>query len=291
MNGEQQTSVTLSDQQVSAMLAVEPFACNSDYAGLSIPATLSYMHVMYVDAFSRRMDISCATLCDCAAGLGWLSFAFLLAGGGRAVLVEPDERKVVMAREFARILGVADRCEFRVQKMHEIDLPDQSIDIFASVETLEHVGKAHIRASVENITRLTRRIVLLTAPNQLSPLVSHDARVPFSHWLPLAWRGPFCRLFGRRFSHFNHFPGPWHLAPLRQRFNAETHVLVFDSYRDWRDHYPVYSPYNGGFWKEAPALWLRLYLRAISMLLGRRAYWVSPNLAAVWVAGEAEAEA
>jgi len=270
------------------MQAVPSFKRNRDYADLSIPATLDYMKAMYVDGMARRLTLGEAILCDCAAGFGWLSFAFLLAGGKHAVLVDPNHGKLDAAREFARILGVADRCEFRSDLLHELPLADRSIDIFASVETLEHVGKANIGPSVRNIERITRQMIILTAPNQVSPLVAHDAGLPFSHWLPLAWREPICGLLGRKGYEHNHFPTPWHLRPLSKRFATDTKALVFDNYRDWRNHYPVYSPYAGGRWKHTPALWLRLYLRLLSAVLHRRSYWISPNLAAIWVERDAK---
>ncbi len=274
------------DDQQTAIAAVKGLQGNSHHNNLSISDTLNYMATMYVAPLRAHTCIEGTVLCDCAAGFGWLAFAFLLSGGGRAILVEPHPGKLEAAREVAAILGVDDRCEFRADLLQTLDLPDKSVDIFASVETLEHVGRDHINAAVANIARITRQAVVLTAPNQLSPLVSHDARVPFSHWLPLKWRRGFCRLFGVEHDEFNHFPSPWHLRPLGQDFQPRARTLVFDSYHAWRAHYPVYSPYGGGVWKEAPPKWLSLYLRLTSALFGRYAFWVSPNLANIWIASE-----
>lgn len=276
----------LSDAQQDALVLIEGLSRNSDHNTLQVSDTMRYMAAMYVAPLRSHVRIEGAVLCDCAAGFGWLAFAFLLSGGGRAILVEPHPGKLQAARGLANILGLSDRCEFRGDQMENLDLPDKSVDIFASVEKLEHVGRDNISAAVTNMERITRQAVVLTAPNQLSPLVSHDARVPFSHWLPIAWRRGFCRLFGVEHSEFNHFPTPWHLAPLRRSFRPRSRVLVFDSYRAWRDHYPVYSPYGGGVWKQAPPRWLSLYLRFSAILFGRYAYWVSPNLANVWVSKE-----
>ncbi len=282
--GVEVSDFTVSTVQQTAIGQVNGLSGNREHNTLSVADTLHYMATLYVTPLQSHIQIKNAVLCDCAAGFGWLSFAFLLSGGARAILVEPHAGKLSAARELAEILGVADRCEFRSDLLQGLDLPDKSVDVFASVETLEHVGRANIAAAVANMDRITRQAIILTAPNQLSPLVSHDARVPFSHWLPIAWRSGFCRIFGVRHREFNHFPTPWHLRRLRQRFQPQAKTLIFEDHRAWRDHYPVYSPYGGGVWKHAPPVWLSLYLRLTSALLGRHAYWICPNLANIWVA-------
>ncbi|MFC4347826.1 class I SAM-dependent methyltransferase [Kordiimonas lipolytica] len=225
---------------------------NREHNSLKIAETLRYMAAMYVKPLRDHVHIEDAVLCDCAAGFGWLAFAYLLSGGKHAILVEPHAGKLEASRKLAAVLGVADRCEFRNDLLQDLSLADKSVDVFASIETLEHVGRKNIRAAVANIARVTRRVVLLTAPNQLSPLVSHDAGVPFSHWLPIGWRRPFCRMLGVSHSEYHHFPAPWHLGGLRKDFRPSASALVFRDFRAWRDHYPIYSPYAGGRWKMAP---------------------------------------
>ncbi len=278
------SEIELSKECITEISAVEGLLGNQVYQALAVEPTINYMRVMYVDAMVRHINIEDAILCDCAAGYGWLSFAFLLSGGKRSIIVEPHKQKLDAAREIAGILGVAERCEFLDDKVQDIDLPDQSVDIFASVETLEHVGKANLKPSIANIRRLTHGMIVLTAPNQLFPVVSHDSMVPFSHWLPIRWRPFYCRLWGKREIEFNHFPGPWHLNGLFSKFRPVSKVLVFDEYRSWLDHYPCYSPYDGGQWKEAPSAGTRWFLLLISKVLGRYSYWACPNLANVWLA-------
>ncbi|NVJ71191.1 MAG: class I SAM-dependent methyltransferase [Alphaproteobacteria bacterium] len=280
---------SLPEAQLEAINKVEGFTTNEDYNALSVVDTLRYMAVMYVEAIASRLDISSARLCDCGGGFGWLAFAFLLRGGQHATIVEPHAGKLQAAREIAKILQLADRCTFIDQELQSLDLEDRSVDVFACVETLEHVGKANIIPAVKNIERITKCLIVLTAPNQLSPLVAHDAKVPFSHWLPIGWRKTFCHLFGVKYEAFNHFPGPWHLRPFRERFKPETRVLVFDTYKEWVNHYPVYSPYGGGVWKDCPPKWLGWYLWWLSKCFGKRSYVVCPNLACVWVAKEQKA--
>lgn len=275
--------ISLRSEQVTAILDVPELKKNTDYNELGIEATLAYMDKMYVATVARHRDIRECSLCDCGAGFGWLAFAFLMAGGKSAHIDEVHPDKLEAAKRIAAILGVEDRCSFSNKGLEALELPDRSVDIFASVETLEHVGKANIRRAVRNIERMARSIIIITAPNQLSPLVSHDARVPFSHWLPISWRRLYCRLWGTRFSEFNHFPGPWHLFPFMRRFRPTCRTLVFATYQDWLDHYPVYSPYAGGVWKEKPPRWLQFYLRLCSTFFGVFSFIVCPNLANIWV--------
>jgi len=276
--------IELTRDQVSALQQVPEFQQNSDCNELFLEGTLRYMVSMYVDPVRKHVDITTSCLCDCGAGFGWLAFAYILSGGASAIIIEPHEKKLIAAKKFAKILQISDKCEFRNECIQNINLPDQSVDIFASIETLEHVGKKNIAPAIKNIVRVTKKAVILTAPNQMFPIVSHDAYVLFSHWLPVAWRGSFCRLFGKTHSEFNHFPSPWHLAPVKRQFKPISKVLVFKDYRDWVNHYPVYSPYLGGMWKDKSPWQIRLYLRVISLLFGRYSYWACPNLASMWIA-------
>lgn len=277
------TSLDINEDIQRQLADVPEFKNNTDYNDLEIGPTLNYMNKLYITPITNHIDIAGARLCDCGAGFGWLAFAFLLRGGKEAVIVEPNAKKLLAARQFADILGVSDRCEFRSQFLEQIDLPDKSVDIFASIETLEHVGKRNIVPALQNIMRLTRRIIVLTTPNQLSPFVSHDARLPISHWLPYKWRPSFVRLFGKTTTSFCHFAGPWHLGLLKTQFRPSSRVLTYGSYKDWRDHYPVFSPYGGGKWKEKPPLIMSIYMKLISAFFGRNSYWVCPNLGSVWV--------
>ncbi|MDP6564237.1 MAG: class I SAM-dependent methyltransferase [Alphaproteobacteria bacterium] len=277
----------IGEEQVRAIQAIPEFSGNTDYNMIDIAKTLDYMNRLYVDTIARHVDLSEARLCDCGAGFGWLSFTYLLRGGAAAVIVEPHEGKLAAARQIAAILDLADRCEFRSDFLQEIDLPDKSIDVFASIETLEHVGKQNIRPAIGNIRRLTKSLVVVTTPNLLSPWVSHDAQVPFSHWLPIPWRDGFIRLFGKRYRGFNHFAAPWHLMALHDGFRPVSRVLTFDTYQAWLDHYPFYSPYGEARIKQAPSAAMKAFFGAISLLFGRYSFWVCPNMGSVWLARQA----
>ncbi|MDP2902554.1 MAG: class I SAM-dependent methyltransferase [Methylovulum sp.] len=277
------TTIIITESQLKEIYAVEEFAKNGDYNKLDIIKTIDYMNKLYIDSISKHNCLSESVLCDCGAGFGWLSFAFLLAGGKKVVIVEPHKNKLIAAKKIAKILKVDSQCEFRSDYLQAIDLPDNAIDIFVSVETLEHVGEKNIIPSIDNMLRLTKSMVIVTTPNQISPWVSHDSKVIFSHWLPITWRPFYCRLFGNHNKTFNHFVKPWQLFSWRKKFVPISKALTFESYEAWLAHYPFYSPYGGHF-KQAPSWPMKLYFRIISTLFGRYSFCFCPNLASVWIA-------
>jgi hypothetical protein len=274
----------LSAQEVQQILEVPEFANNSDYNNLEPQPTLEYMKALYVDQMHRHFDISDAVLCDCAAGYGWLGLAFLLCGGGKVVFVEPLDMKLVAVRKFCDILGLTDRCEFRKEFLQDLPLADYSVDIFATIETLEHVGKENVEASIKTIDRLTRKMVIVTTPNRLFPVISHDSKVPFAHWLPVKWRDTYLKLWGKSYAGHNHFLIPKDLGILRGRFSPVSRALTFPDFDSWVKHYPCFSPYGKGRWKQKPSSLLSFVLRITSTLLGTNSYLLNPNLASVWLA-------
>ena len=183
------------------------------YRDLDIELTLDYMRRRFVVPLSRHVDIGTSTIMDCAAGFGWLSFAYVLAGGKQAIFVELDEQRLDAARAIAARLGVERRCLFVAPRIQDIDFGDDAVDVFASVETLEHVGRGNLRACVSNMARLARQAVMLTAPNFLFPVVAHDTELPVAHWLPAGLRHRYATARGRAdMDRGNQFPLPWDLA-------------------------------------------------------------------------------
>jgi len=125
------------------------------------------MRKRYVDPIKAFLDITDLTLVDCGAGYGWLSLSYLMNGGGRAILCDMDCKRLDAARQIAVILDLDERCEFICSPMQDIKLPDQSVDIFVSVETLEHVGDKNIDVCIRLMASVTRRLIVLTTPNKL----------------------------------------------------------------------------------------------------------------------------
>lgn len=278
----------LTDGQIAAIRAV-PGLGGGFYADLDFDRTLDYMARRFVAAMAARVPIGDCRLVDCAAGFGWLALAYLLAGGKAAILVEPDAPRLAAALRIAAILGVDDRCTGMVSTLQALRL-EAPADIAASIETLEHVGKAHVAASVAALAAAATRLVVVTTPNRLFPQVQHDTGLPLAHWLPRGARHAYARATGRTDTEIdNHFLAPWDLRPLAARFRSDACVGTFASIADFRAFHPAYYPYGpreADRHRARPPRALATLHAALARLLGRNAYWLSPNLASVWVRKE-----
>lgn len=259
---------------------------NGVYRDLDVDLTLDYMRRRFVLPIARHVNISDATLLDCAAGFGWLAFAYLFSGGNRAILVEPDEQRLNAARAIAKRLGIERRCHFIAARLQDIDLGDDAVNIFTSVETLEHVGRADIQACVRKMARIAKDAVVLTAPNFLFPVVAHDTELPFAHWLPAGVRHRYAVAKGRaRLDRGNQFPLPWDLAPLLSKFRPTSRYQTFSARQDFDRFYPHYVPYGSSDakrYRPNPRRGQRLLQIALAGTLGRYSFALAPNLASLW---------
>jgi 2-polyprenyl-3-methyl-5-hydroxy-6-metoxy-1,4-benzoquinol methylase len=275
------------DTDTLKRIASVPHFQRSPYHDLDIDTTLDYMLKRYIEPMKSYVDIARLTLCDCGAGYGWLSFAYLINGGWRAILCDIDCDRLDAAQQIAAILGLEERCTFICSPMQDIQLPDRSVDIFASVETLEHVGDQNIDACVELMASATRRLIVLTTPNKLFPIVMHDTRVPFAHWWPPEIRKHYVRLFGKVDGVGNDFVWPWRLRPIKRYFKPVSTVLTFPSVEAWEASYPFQSPYGiKDRWRTHPPLALKIGYTLLSKLLRHHSYMLSPNLCRVWIRKE-----
>lgn len=256
------------------------------YRDLDIDGTIDFMARRYVAPIGQRVNLGEATLADCAAGYGWLSAAFLLGGGARAILIDPDEKRLAGAQEICRILGVADRCQFLNRTLQDTGLDDDAVDVFASIETLEHVGRDGIAAATKEIARVTRSLVVLTTPNRIFPIVAHDTALPFAHWLPRPLRRVYAAACGRLArEHGNRFLAPWDLRPLKAKFRPDSRIHTFHTVEEMKRFYPHYLPYGASAKRrrQRPNPLLLRYQALLATLLGTRAYMLAPNLASIWV--------
>jgi hypothetical protein len=260
-----------------------PYYRESMYSDLDIAQTIEYMRKRFVIPMQNHADISELCLVDCAAGFGWLSFSYLLYGGQRAILCDMDCKRLEAAREMARILEINHRCEFICRPMNLLEFDPQSVGIFASIETLEHVGNQHIDECIRVMVGATKRLIILTTPNKLFPVIRHDTKIPFAHWLPKDLRRRYVRLFGRHDRAGNDFVSPLRLKPLRTHFKPVSTVLTFPSLAAWEASYPYHSPYGTKDRLRArPPVWLKAWYMLLAALLREHAYLLSPNLCSIW---------
>lgn len=256
------------------------------YRDLDWDATLDYMLRRYVRPLQDHLRIEDMTLADCAAGFGWFAFAYLRAGGKHATLIEPDHLRLQAAEQIANQLGLAKRCTFVNSTLQDTHFRDLEFDIFASIETLEHVGRENFASCILTITRCARHCVLLTSPNAAFPMIAHDTRLPFAHWLPKKARKTYARIFGRINAEAgNDFLWAKDLKPLRQQFSPNATYQTFRNYREFLDFYPHYVPYGPpqDRSRHKPSLALSLFVYAVGKLCGTNSYIISPNLANIWI--------
>lgn len=278
--------IAFSSEQLKVVTNI-PYFRDGTYGDLSVEGTLDYMRRRYIEPIAERIDIRQAVLADCAAGFGWLSFAYLLSGGKQAIVIEPDRARIQAAMVIAETLGVIDRCRFENVTLQNLQLPDNSVDVFCSVETLEHVGRQHALQCLSVIERAASKIVVITTPNKLFPVIAHDTRLPFAHWLPRWLVRPYAKLFGRAdFEHGNYFLGPWHLRNLRRKFHPTTPYQTFSTLTEFDAFYPHYLPYGGSArqrLRTSPSVGQRAFVKWVGKFLGESAYSISPNLSTIWV--------
>ena len=177
------------------MRAVPEFASNP-YGFLSPGDTLDYFRKKYIANLRLHCDISRSVLVDCGCGHGWNVLAFLLHGGWKAIGMDTDEVRLGVARRFAEILGLSDRSLFCRASIADLPLADRSADIFTSIETIEHLPGVANRA-LQEIARTAGNLILVSTPNKAFPVVAHDTRLPFAHWMPPNFRKHYARLFRR----------------------------------------------------------------------------------------------
>jgi cyclopropane fatty-acyl-phospholipid synthase-like methyltransferase len=256
------------------------------YGDLDWSATLDFMNRRYVQPLKQHLNIQNMTLADCAAGFGWLSFAWLQGGGGHAVLIEPDAPRLKAAQAIATQLGLQDRCTFINAVLQDCDLSVHRIDVFASIETLEHVGRPNIASCIQTMMATKPQALLITTPNFHFPVVAHDTRLPFCHWLPQQWRVPYAAAFNKtQQNEANDFVKASDLAPLTTHYKPVTRFQTFNTFAEFLAFYPHYLPYGAAAhrMRQAPSKALKCFVWLAGTLLGTRAWRCSPNLGAIWV--------
>jgi len=276
----------LSNDQVQRIRLVSNFK-ESIYSNLDISATLDFFLKRYVRPLSRHVNIQDSVVVDCASGYGWFSFAYLMAGGKRAIAVDSDVNRLSAAAKIAEILSVDKRIEFVCAGLQDLPFREKEVDIFVSIETLEHIGKNNIIPALQNIKKCTSKVVLLTTPNKLFPIVAHDMKLPFVHWFPVDLRRMLAKLLGReKMGYKNEFVSPFDLQILRNIFRPASTCMSFSNYKDYIDHYPFYLPYGDNDkirWQAKPSFMKAIYFMIASLIFRQNSYWIMPSLSSIFV--------
>jgi ubiquinone/menaquinone biosynthesis C-methylase UbiE len=263
-----------------------PYFEKSIYHDLDLIGTLDFFNRRYVNPLNSWVDISEATVLDCGAGFGWFSIAYLMSGGAKAILVDMDKDRLQAAKEISRIFAVDDRAQFLNASFNSLKVEQEKVDIFVSIETLEHVGQKYIRPSLDKIKRIAAQGILITTPNKLFPVIAHDTRLPCAHWLSPGIRQLYAELLGRGSMNANNaFVSPFDLNILMDKFAPVSKCLTFSGFNEYRSHFPFYLPYGKHRHRHRarPSALESVYYRVVSSVLGAYSYWLMPSLAHIFL--------
>jgi Methyltransferase domain len=266
--------------QLQAIRRVPHFA-DGAYRDLPIGETIEFYAKRYVDQLEKFRTIDSSTvIADIGTGYGWLAMALAVHTPARIIAAEMDCGRLAAGQQIAEILGIADRIQWVPEGLGAMSLPDCSVDVVYCVEVLEHVyGDPK---PVQDLARLSRDLLIVTTPNKWFPVIAHDTRLLFCHWLPVPWRKRYAAVFNRQDSeNDNLFWSPTGLARLLAGFKPVSGFLHYASLGDYEATYPFHLPYvGGGYQTRVGAAKLAFYRLAAKFGSGSR--YLLPNLASVW---------
>jgi SAM-dependent methyltransferase len=267
----------VSEEQERAIRAVPHFA-HGVYRDIDINGALDFYLRRYIRPLGAFVDIRADdVVADIGTGYGWLAIAFALYTPARIVAVDNDEARLQAARAIAGILRVAHRIDWRLGALGQLPLVDHEARVAYCVEVIEHIGRS--RPAIRDLSRICGEVRVITTPNLLFPIIAHDTRLPFCHWLPLGVRARYAALCGRTSSqHGNLFWSPMSLLRELPDFKVTSRFLHYSSRRDYLATFPCYMPYVGGGMRRGDGYLKSIYYAAAS-LLGRYSLYVMPSLA------------
>jgi 2-polyprenyl-3-methyl-5-hydroxy-6-metoxy-1,4-benzoquinol methylase len=270
----------LSAAQLQAIKDVPHFK-DGAYRDLQIVETLEFYKKRYVDQLPKFRAVDADTvIADIGTGYGWLAMAFAAFSPARVIAIEMDGERLEAGRKIAEIMGLGDRITWRTEGLGAIGLADKSVDVAYCIEVLEHVRRA--RHTVDDLARLSRDLLIITTPNLWFPVIAHDTRLPFCHWLPLRLRRTYAKAFGRtEAENDNLFWSASNLERSLRGYRPAAGFLHYAKLADYVATYPFHLPYVGGGYQHAVGPTKLAYYR-LAATLGPASRYVMPNLAMVW---------
>jgi SAM-dependent methyltransferase len=269
----------ISDEQQKAILRVPHFG-QSHYASWDLNDNLDFYMFHFVEPYlARPEDAGIRVVADVGAGYGWLAIAFALRTRLRIVAIDVNAPRLVAAERIARILGVADRIDWRVGAAGSLPLGEQEADLTYCIEVVEHTGKDP--GVIRDLGRVTRGALVITSPNRLFPVIGHDTCLPFCHWLPLPMRDLYASLFGRKkYQDGNLFWSPGELAAILADFERISSFFQFADYNEYARAARALAAEQRAPRSRSKAARDRYY--RLASLAGRSAVYILPNLASTF---------
>ena len=135
---------------------------------------------------------------------------------------------------------------------------------------------------IEDLCRTSSDVVILATPNLWFPVIAHDTRLPFAHWLPIPLRKIYARAFGRTgCENDNLFWSPRMLKREMKGFRRLSKWLHYASFKKFKRTFPYYLPYGKGKHVSGLGKCKTLYYGLLEKL-GIYSHWFSPSLACVF---------
>jgi 2-polyprenyl-3-methyl-5-hydroxy-6-metoxy-1,4-benzoquinol methylase len=271
----------ISDRAIQEVKDISHFA-QSQYRDLDIRQTLTFYHKRYIQQltdFKRKIEDS-TIIADIGAGYGWLAMAFAFSTNAKVIAIEPDEARLEAGKKISGILGVGEKIDWRVGSLEELPMEDKYADVVYCIEVLEHVYKSE--SAVHNLCQASKDLLIVTTPNLWFPIIAHDTRLPFCHWLPIPVRKVYARVFNRQDREIdNLFWSPYSLQKNMPEFRPISNWLTFSSYKKHLETFPFYLPYGRGRWVKSMGLPKRMYY-GLASNAGIYSHWLVPSLSYVF---------
>jgi SAM-dependent methyltransferase len=249
-------------------------------AGGSAGATILHYQHHFVDLIQAYVtDRPIRIVADIGTGDGWLALGLALFTPYRVIALDLDTRRLSRTRLVAQKLGVSERITWISASTNRLPFPDQAIDVSFCVEVLEHAVDQ--QNAVHELARVTRQLLVVSTPNRLFPIINHDTKLPFCHWLPLNWRDRYATAMGRQdYQHSNHFLAPSDLTVGLAEFRRVSGFLQFPSYAAYQE--ATGAPPEGSLAARLARLAKDAYL-SLAGRIGCGHMHIMPNLASAWL--------
>jgi SAM-dependent methyltransferase len=210
-------------------------------------------------------------------------FAYLKHGGKFAYGLDVHDFSVESSRKIARILSMDKRCRFDVGDIEDLPFDDRSIDIFTSLETLEHVNRQ--KKALWEIARVTKGYIVIATPNRFYPKDTHNTGMVFGNYFPKSVRRAYVRLKGKEddLHTMTRVMSPLSIERGLKGFRVISQIETFDSLEDWDGSRPYYMPYGMGKNRYRPRISRRRYrmVSRIHSLIGNNIRYILPNYCAI----------
>jgi hypothetical protein len=271
--------LALSEEQ-KRLIQADPHFGRSAQRNVDPEALLRYYKRAFVDVVNGfPSDRTIGTIADIGSGYGWLSFAVAFATDCRIIAVDNDRAPQQAAQRIAGILGSRPRIYWRLGSLGSLPLGDKEADAVFCIEVIEHASVDP--AIMRDLGRVTSDFLIVTSPNKLFPVINHDTRLPFCHWLPNGARNRYAALFARTdLQDGNQFWRPGQVISQLKDFDRVSRFLHFPTYRDYqavRLSSAEASPTGGFSWRKIRDAYFRCVAAA-----GQRSIYLLPNIASTF---------